>query len=330
MRHVQRVVGLLAVLVTAACAAAAPAPGTPRRSTPASTPQASAGSDVPVARRPPKPKVIISRFRAADGLVVTLARFRGAVSYRLHSGSADPGSGRCPSSVRAEHRRPERRRLLAAFNGGFLLSAGAGGYEQEGHVHPPAASEGWRRLVIDRSGHAQIGSGASALPRPGEPVYSVRQNLRLLVRHGQLTAAPRQLGACGAAPSAAASTWRAARWARTRQASSSTPPACRPPRPPWPRRWSTPARGSPWNSTSTPSGCSWTCARAPGGPLIAADPRAGSARPDQYLVGWTRDFVTVLAAPWPGRPSPGVGRAAQLLGAGKLCWNMARRQRRAQ
>jgi hypothetical protein len=35
-------------------------------------------------------------------------------------------------------------------------------------------------------------------------------------------------------------------------------------------------------------------ARAPGGPLTAAVP--GQNRPaDQYLVGWTRDFVTVVA-----------------------------------
>jgi hypothetical protein len=35
-------------------------------------------------------------------------------------------------------------------------------------------------------------------------------------------------------------------------------------------------------------------ARRPGGPLSAAVP--GQNRPaDQYLVGWTRDFITVLA-----------------------------------
>lgn len=35
-------------------------------------------------------------------------------------------------------------------------------------------------------------------------------------------------------------------------------------------------------------------ARRPGGPLASAVP--GQNRPaDQYLVGWTRDFITVLA-----------------------------------
>jgi hypothetical protein len=37
-------------------------------------------------------------------------------------------------------------------------------------------------------------------------------------------------------------------------------------------------------------------ARAPGGPLTAAIP--GQIRPaGQYLTGWTRDFITVLAPP---------------------------------
>jgi hypothetical protein len=37
-------------------------------------------------------------------------------------------------------------------------------------------------------------------------------------------------------------------------------------------------------------------AQAPGGPLSAAVP--GQNRPaDQYLSGWTRDYVTVLANP---------------------------------
>jgi hypothetical protein len=40
-------------------------------------------------------------------------------------------------------------------------------------------------------------------------------------------------------------------------------------------------------------------ARTPGGSLTAAIP--GQVRPSsQYLTGWTRDFVTVLALPQPG------------------------------
>ena len=95
---------------------------------------------------------------------MTLARFRGAVRYRLHSGSADPGS----AALAVVHAGPsigrrERRRLLAAFNGGFMLSAGAGGYEQEGHVISRLI-RGLASLVIDRSGTARIGSGARVCP----------------------------------------------------------------------------------------------------------------------------------------------------------------------
>src|SRR5258708_18626336 len=46
----------------------------------------------------PKPKpavipasVVVSSFRAADGSVITLGEFRGAATFRLHSGSEDPG-----------------------------------------------------------------------------------------------------------------------------------------------------------------------------------------------------------------------------------------------
>jgi len=35
--------------------------------------------------------VVVSRFRAADGSVIMLAEFRGAVTFRLHAGSGDRG-----------------------------------------------------------------------------------------------------------------------------------------------------------------------------------------------------------------------------------------------
>lgn len=184
MRGVRQVIGLAAVLTMAACAPTEP---TARQTAPApsvSSPRATASTKVHVSSAPPKPKVIVSRFRAADGKAVTLARFRGAVHYRLHSGSQDPGRAAL-SVVRAGPSigGRERRRLLAAFNGGFLLSAGAGGYEQEGHVISPLR-RGLASIVIDRSGTARIGVWGSGLPLPHEAVFSVRQNLRLLVRHG--------------------------------------------------------------------------------------------------------------------------------------------------
>ena len=190
MRRLQQSAGLLAVLITAACASTAPAAAPPapsqsaRPASPGGSPGVTPSPKAQVAAAP-RPRVIVSRYRAADGSLVTLARFRGPVSYRLHSGSADPGSAALPVVLAGPKvRGSERHRLLAAFNGGFLLSAGDGGYEQEGHVIRPLLN-GLASLVIDRSGTARIGVWGSGLPRPGESVFSVRQNLRLLVKHGR-------------------------------------------------------------------------------------------------------------------------------------------------
>jgi hypothetical protein len=188
--------GTAALLTLAGCATGAPAAG-PSAAPPASSTGTSAappgtqppGTQPPSTRaanpRPARPRVLVSFFRAADGTLVTLARFTGPVRYRLHSGSADPG----PAALAVVHAGPaigrgEYRRLIAAFNGGFLLSAGAGGYEQEGHVISPL-KPGLASLVIDRSGTARIGVWGAGLPQPHEPIYSVRQNLPPLVSHGQ-------------------------------------------------------------------------------------------------------------------------------------------------
>ena len=199
---------VLAVLGVAACGSPGTTGARPAERSPGPSPS-SVGSARPVHSASPSPKatpaprppkVAISRFRARDGSVVTLATFRGPVTYRLHSGSQDPGHAAL-SVVRAgpSVTGGERHRLLAAFNGGFLLSAGAGGYEQEGHVISPLI-RGLASLVIDRSGSAQIGSWGHGVPRAGEPVTSVRQNLRLLVRHGRVSAAAANWGGVGSDP----------------------------------------------------------------------------------------------------------------------------------
>jgi hypothetical protein len=176
-------VGLLASLcVIAGCTASpalAPAPAT---ATPAATgsrgdlratTKATAAATAPA----PPPRVTVSRLRTADGSLVTVATFRGPFRYVLHNGSQDPG----PAYARFVRFGPavagaERRHLLAAFNGGFLLRSRAGGYEQEGHVFR-ALRYGLASLVIDRSGRARIGVWHVDMPAAGETVYSVRQNL---------------------------------------------------------------------------------------------------------------------------------------------------------
>jgi hypothetical protein len=110
--------------------------------------------------------VIISGVWAGDGVAVTVARFAGVAGFRLRGGGQGPGS----AALRVVRAGPgagggERRRLLAAFNGGFLLSAGAGGFDPEGHVIS-RLRRGLAGLVIDRPGIAHIGVWGSGRPRP--------------------------------------------------------------------------------------------------------------------------------------------------------------------
>lgn len=241
---------------------------------------------------PPPPEVTLSSFHAADGTLITLARFSGAVTYRLHSGSSDPG-GAALGVVQAGPAVPswEQRTLLAAFNGGFLLSTGSGGYEQEGHVIVPLRP-GLASLVIDTAGHAQIGDWGYGLPAPGTAVYSVRQNLGLLVSGGH--------------PSSSASDWTiwgatlgggefVARSALGQTASGDLVFAGSMSTSPADLAAALVSAGvvDAMELDINPEWVQLDVASQPGGQLTAAIP--GQHRPaDQYLVGWTRDFIAVL------------------------------------
>jgi len=229
-----------------------PAPVTRSTTTPAPLPRP---------RPRPRPRVSITRVRSADGALVTVAIFLGPVRYVLHNGSADPG----PAASRLVRAAPavagaERRQLLAAFNGGFKLSADAGGYMQEEHVISPLRP-GFASLVIDRSGQARIGVWGRGLPAPGEAVYSVRQNLQSLVQNGR--------------PTAASADW--AMWGATLGGGAYV------------------AR-SAMELDINPEWVQVDAAGTPGGALTAEI--SGQYHPsDQYLSGWTRDFFAVLAPP---------------------------------
>lgn len=315
MRQMRAAVAVIGLCVTTACSSAlatTPAAGRAGSSNTAGTPAASPTLARPVTapgpagmaatttpRAMPQPvtapqaSVGIAAVRTADGSVVTVATFRGPVQYVLHNGSGDPG----PAAAGLVRAGPavtgtERGRLLAAFNGGFKLSAGAGGYEQEGHVISPLRS-GLASLVIDRSGRARIGVWGYGLPAAGEAVYSVRQNLQLLVEHGQPTPAAADWGLWGATLGGGEYV---ARSALGQDASGDLMYAA--------SMSATPvdladalARSGARIAMELDINPEWVqldIARRPGGPLTAAVP--GQNRPaDQYLVGWTRDFITVLA-----------------------------------
>ena len=251
----------------------------------------------------PRPRVSIIRVRTVDGALVTVATFLGPVRYVLHNGSADPGPA-ASGLVRAGPAvtGAERSRLLAAFNGGFKLSAGAGGYMQEGHVISPLRP-GFASLVIDRSGRARIGVWGRGLPARGEAVYSVRQNLQPLVLNGRPTAAsadPTVWGATlGGAYVARSAIGQDAAGALMYAASMSAVPAD--------LAAALAGHGAriAMELDINPEWVQLDAAGIPGGALTAEIP--GQYRPsDQYLAGWTRDFFTVLAPPAspPGSRSP--------------------------
>ncbi len=230
-RSVWAAAAVAAVLLAAACSSSS-SPAKSAMVGRARTPGASATRAAPP---PPPPSVSVSRVRSADGSVVTVATFRGPVRFALHNGSADPGyrySGLLHAGPNVTG--TERQRLLAAFNGGFLLSSHSGGYEQEGHVLR-GLRDGLGTLVIDRSGQARVGVWGPGLPAPGEAVYSARQNLAARSRTGS---PPRTSpnGISGAAHSLMPSTSPAAASARTPPATSCTPRACPLSPPIWPAR----------------------------------------------------------------------------------------------
>ncbi len=297
LRHAYPAIGIAAALTVAACGSAAPAAPTAGNSPAASTTgtnRTTPSAHAPVAKPRPKPRVVISRFRAADGTLVTLAVFHGPVIYRLHSGSTDPGSAALPVVRAGPIIRPgERRRLLAAFNGGFLLAAGAGGYEQEGHVIS-TLRPGLASVVIDKSGAARIGVWDQGLPRPHEAVFSVRQNLTLLVRHGHPTPAAADWAIWGATLGGGEYVARSALGENAAgqliyAGSMSTSPAD------LAAALVHAGARTAMELDINPEWVQLDVARAPGRRLRAAI--SGQNRPaNQYILGWTRDFFTVLAA----------------------------------
>jgi hypothetical protein len=285
----------------AACSSSPPVP--PAASPPSSAASPATSAGFPVRTAPPAatagvaarvpPHVTVSQTRTADGSVVTVAVFRGPVQYVLHNGSHDPGPGyaalvRAGPAVSAA----ERRHLLAAFNGGFLLHSRAGGYEQEGHVFR-TLRHGLASLVIDRSGQARIGVWGLDVPAPGEAVYSVRQNLWALVEAGQPTAEAARWWRWGGTVGHAEYV---ARSALGQDASGDLIYAASMSTIPEDLAVALARSGAriAMELDINPEWIQLAVAHTPGGPLRAPVP--GQIRPaTQYLTGWTRDFITVLA-----------------------------------
>ena len=272
--------------------AAAAGPSSPARTSPAARASATVRPRASQETVPPAPRVTVTRMRTPDGSVMTVATFSGPLTFVLHDGSEDPGAA--AGRVRAGPlvRGTERKRLLAAFNGGFKLSAGVGGYEQEGHLASPLR-RGLTSLVIDRSGRARIGIWGHGVPAPGEAVYSVRQNLPPLVLHGKPTKAAADWGLWGSTLGGGAYVARSALGQDAAGdlvyvASMSATPAD--------LAFVLAYAGAQiaMELDINPEWVQLDVASRPGGPLSAA--LHGQNRPaNQFLAGWARDFIAVEA-----------------------------------
>jgi hypothetical protein len=117
--------------------------------------------------------------------VTLLSYNQRAVELHLHSGTVDAGASgwRFGPSVAG----PEQRHLLAAFNGAFKLSVGAGGFSSYGRVAAPLRA-GLGSVVTYAGGSTDIGSWGAEVPARGMKVVSVRQNLPLLIDNGSAAA----------------------------------------------------------------------------------------------------------------------------------------------
>jgi len=118
--------------------------------------------------------------RAQSGIAM-LSFDQRQVELTLHSGTIDAGGSgwRWGAAVIGS----ERRQLVAAFNGGFKLATGAGGFMSYGRVGVPPR-DGLGSIVTYTDGRTEIGAWHADVPAPGMPVASVRQNLTLLIDHG--------------------------------------------------------------------------------------------------------------------------------------------------
>jgi hypothetical protein len=122
--------------------------------------------------------------RLSSGLTV-LSFNQRLVRLALHSGTVDAGGSGWPYGPAIIG--GERRRLVAAFNGGFKLSVGAGGFMSGGRVASPLR-DGLGSIVTYSDGQTAIGAWNTEVPQRGLAIQSVRQNLPLLIDHGRLAA----------------------------------------------------------------------------------------------------------------------------------------------
>jgi hypothetical protein len=231
----------------------------------------------------------------AGGAHVTLIRFRaGQVRFALHAGSQEPpthgialGATGQPSVGAVE-----RSVLLGAFNGGFKVKDSAWGVEIDGQVLTPLA-RGVASLVIDADGTARVGIWGETVPAPREAVTSVRQNLPPLVVDSAPSPSIAAIDAWGSPLHGVAFQ---ARSALGQDAAGNLIYAASMGSLPVDLASALVMAGATvaMELDINPEWVQADFAMTPGGALAALIP--GQNQPsNRYLLGWTRDFVTVDA-----------------------------------
>ncbi len=275
-----------------------PVPTTAPPTTPPTTPPAPPSEQPGWTVVSQTPAAIVTDERTlveSDGSRVTVARFRvGTVRVDLHVGSTDPptnGAAIPPDSGSAVSV-TERPSLLAAFNGGFKTSSGSGGFEVAGQVLKPLLP-GLASVVTDANGSPSVGVWGHDVPKPGVQAVSVRQNLRPLVEGGVPSATIDSVSTWGATLGGGSSVARgglgedAAGDLLYAGSISALPVDVA-------DALVTAGATTAMELDINPNWVQLDLAGTPGGALTAAVP--GQNRPaDQYLAGWSRDFLTVLA-----------------------------------
>ena len=106
------------------------------------------------------------------------------VKFSLRPGTEDPGTSQnwgVPSYIPAG----KRAGLLATFNGGFKLDSAGGGFYLNGIYHGSLV-KGTASIVYYKNGTIKIGEWGRDFTM-NSAVAGVRQNLKLLVDHGQVS-----------------------------------------------------------------------------------------------------------------------------------------------
>lgn len=106
------------------------------------------------------------------------------VSFQLHPGNGDPGGTNWGPNAQPWIPPGSRTGLLATFNGGFKLASAQGGFYLNGRT-AKALVPGAASVVYYKNGTITIGTWDQTV-RMTPSVIGVRQNLKLIVRNGEV------------------------------------------------------------------------------------------------------------------------------------------------